>query len=136
MKNIWKKSTAFAIAMSFASLTYAPKLNPHAITINTEAAETNTAAITVDTEADESSILITDGSEFTDTASSKEEVDESYYDEDTFTLHLKGYIKNSEDCSGIILPEGVNKWEIQNIVAEEGTVFPQDCSYLFCNEQQ
>ena len=133
MKNIWKKSTAFAIAMSFASLTYAPKLNPHAITINTEAAETNTAAITVDTEADESSILITDGSEATDTASSKEEVDESYYDEDTFTLHLKGYIKNSEDCSGIILPEGVNKWEIQNIVAEEGTVFPQDCSYLFCN---
>ena len=57
--------------------------------------------------------------------------DESYYDAETRTLHLKGYVRNSEDGSGIILPEGVERKKIKTMVAEEGTVLPANCSH-FC----
>ena len=51
------------------------------------------------------------------TAAEAQGKDESYYDTETKTLHLKGYVKNSNDGSGIILPE-------------EGTVLPVNCSHL------
>ena len=60
-----------------------------------------------------------------------EAADKSYYDKKTKTLHLSGYIRNSDDLSGIILPDGVDKDGIEAIVAEKGTVLPQDSSDLF-----
>ncbi len=57
--------------------------------------------------------------------------DESYYDAETNTLHLKGYIRNSADGSGIIVPEDVDKKEIRIMTADEGTIFPANCSH-FC----
>ncbi len=56
--------------------------------------------------------------------------DESYYDAETETLHLKGYVKNSADGSGLVRPEGITG-PITHLVADEGTVFPEDCSHLF-----
>lgn len=60
-----------------------------------------------------------------------EATDESYYDTKTKTLHLSGYIRNSNDLSGIILPDGVDKDKIEAVVAETGAVLPQDSSDLF-----
>ena len=77
-----------------------------------KAAETSNVAVTTDTEEDGSSIVITAKSESNDVVSSKAEEDESYYDEETQTLHLKGYIKNAEDGTGIVVPDGIDKWNI------------------------
>ena len=57
--------------------------------------------------------------------------DESYFDAETGTLHLKGYVRNSSAGDGIILPYGVSKEEVENIVAEKGTVLPENCHCLF-----
>ncbi len=59
-----------------------------------------------------------------------ESKDESYYDTKTKTLHLKGYVRNS-DNDGMILPKGVKREEIKALVAEKGTVLPQDSKGLF-----
>ena len=56
--------------------------------------------------------------------------DESYYDAETETLHLKGYVRNGADGSGLVRPEGITG-PITHLVADEGTVFPEDCSHLF-----
>ena len=64
------------------------------------------------------------------TAAEAQGKDESYYDTETQTLHLKGYVKNSNDGSGIILPDSIDKNEVLYIVAEEGTVLPVNCSHL------
>ena len=65
------------------------------------------------------------------TASEVQGKDESYYDAETETLHLKGYVRNAADGSGLIFPDGVKKKDIVGLVADEGTVFPADCSHLF-----
>ena len=61
--------------------------------------------------------------------------DLSYFDYETATLHLKGNIRNNPGYEGgtpgIILPEGVSLYDVEHIVAEEGTVFPEDSNYLF-----
>ncbi len=60
-----------------------------------------------------------------------EATDESYYDTKTKTLHLKGYVRNAKYPDGIVLPDGVDKDEIEAIVVEEGAVLPQNCVGLF-----
>ena len=57
--------------------------------------------------------------------------DESFYDAETGTLHLKGYVRNSSASDGIILPDGASRETVKNIVAEEGTVLPENCHCLF-----
>lgn len=62
--------------------------------------------------------------------------DTSWYEAETKTLHLKGdienlYLPDYERYDGIILPEGIEKSDVEIIVAEEGTVFPEDSSVLF-----
>ncbi len=57
--------------------------------------------------------------------------DESYYDAETQTLHLKGYVRNGADGSGLVLPDGVKGEEVVNLIADEGTVFPANCSHFF-----
>lgn len=56
--------------------------------------------------------------------------DLSYYDAASKTLHLKGSIQNSSDGKGIVLPDGVKREEIKYIIAEKGTVLPENCSSL------
>lgn len=110
MKNKWKKTAAFALSLAIIAVNSASSWSNTSTNVAL-AAETN-AVITAD-------------------ASAKGEADESYYDEETQTLHLKGCIRNSEDGSGLILPDGVDPWSIMDVVAEEGTVLPQDSSSLF-----
>ena len=62
--------------------------------------------------------------------------DTTWYDISTKTLHLKGdienlYLSDNERYDGIILPEGVEKSDVEIIVAEKGTVFPENCEILF-----
>ena len=57
--------------------------------------------------------------------------DESFFDAETGTLHLKGYVRNSSASDGIILPDGASREAVENIVAEEGTVLPENCHCLF-----
>ncbi|WP_295092967.1 BspA family leucine-rich repeat surface protein [Ruminococcus sp.] len=130
MENKWKKAASFAMSLAIVAANSA-NFWSNSNTILAKAAETSNVAVATDTEEDVSSIVITAKSESSDIVSSKAEEDESYYDAETQTLHLKGYIKNAEDGTGIVVPDGVNRWEIINIVAEEGTVFPEDCSNLF-----
>ena len=56
--------------------------------------------------------------------------DESYYDAETKTLHLKGYVRNGGDETGLVLPEGVANRDVIHIIADEGTVLPEDCRWL------
>ena len=54
---------------------------------------------------------------------------ESYFDEETGTLTLKGTILNDD---GIVLPDGVNMDDVLEIVVDSsGATLPQDSSYLF-----
>ena len=110
MKNKWKKTAAFALSLAIIAVNSASSWSNTSTNV-AFAAETS-AAITAD-------------------ASAKDEADESYYDEETGTLHLKGYIRNSDDGSGLIIPDGVDPWSIIDVVAEEGTVLPEDSSSLF-----
>ena len=55
-------------------------------------------------------------------------MDKSYFDRETGTLHLKGNVRNSADGTGVVLPDGVSRDAVENIVAEEGAVLPADCS--------
>ena len=56
----------------------------------------------------------------------------SYFDEKTGTLTLKGNVLNS--VAGIVLPDGVNKNDVQHIdVDSSGATLPQDSSWLFEN---
>ena len=130
MENKWKKVASFAMSLAIVAANSANFWSNTGTTL-AKAAETSNVAVTTDTEEDGSSIVITAKSESNDVVSSKAEEDESYYDEETQTLHLKGYIKNAEDGTGIVVPDGIDKWNILNIVADEGTVFPEDCSGLF-----
>jgi surface protein len=57
--------------------------------------------------------------------------DESYFDEETGTLHLKGYVRGAGYFYGLLLPDGVDRWKVEHIIAEEGTVLPEDCC-CFC----
>ncbi len=58
--------------------------------------------------------------------------DESYFDAETGTLHLKGCIRNqTNNYSHLALPDGVAEEDVIHIVAEKGTVFPKNCSHLF-----
>lgn len=57
------------------------------------------------------------------------QADSSYYDAAAKTLHLKGCVRNSG--TGVILPEGVKRDEVEHIVAEKGAVLPENCSH-FC----
>ncbi len=59
--------------------------------------------------------------------------DESYYDAETQTLHLKGYVRNGRNGSGLILPDGVKGEDVVELIADEGTVFPEDCSHFFAS---
>lgn len=123
MTNKWKKTAAFALSLAIVAVNSASAWsNTNAIVA--KAAETNDVAITADSEEGETPVLV---------ASEKEEKDETYYDEETATLHLKGYIRNAEDGSGLVLPEGIDRWYIESIVADEGTVFPENCRNLFGN---
>lgn len=122
MTNKWKKTAAFALSLAIVAVNSA---NSWSNSI-TKAAETSSIAISSDTVADAAA-----KSKSAKADSVKEEKDESYYDAETQTLHLKGYLQNSEDGTGLVIPDGVDRWEIMNIVAEEGTVFPEDSSYLF-----
>ena len=64
--------------------------------------------------------------------------DQTWYDENMLTLHLKGdiihmYSPVISSC-GIRLPDNVDSREdVEHIVAEEGTVFPVDCGDMFRN---
>ena len=119
MTNKWKKAAAFALSLAIVA-------GSTTSTFFSNAAEKSEITITADTEVADTPTLSDDKTESTD-----EEVDESYYDEETLTLHLKGYVQKSDDGYGLVLPDGISNWDIENIVAEEGTVFPEDCSYLF-----
>ncbi|MBR6394703.1 MAG: DUF285 domain-containing protein [Ruminococcus sp.] len=62
--------------------------------------------------------------------------DTTWYDISAKTLHLKGdienlYLSDNERHDGIILPKGVEKSDVEIIVAEKGTVFPENCEILF-----
>ena len=65
------------------------------------------------------------------TAAAVQGKDETYFDAETQTLHLKGYVRNGADESGIILPAGIERNDVKYVVAEKGTVLPEDCSNLF-----
>ena len=119
MKNKWKKAAAFALSLAIVA-------GSTTSTFFANAAEKSEITITADTEVADTPVLSDDEAE-----STEEKVDESYYDEETFTLHLKGYVQKSDEGYGIALPDGVEIWNIENIIADEGTVFPEDCSYLF-----
>ena len=121
MKNKWKKAAAFALSLAIVA-------GSTTSTFFANAAEKGEITITTDTEVADTPTLSDDETESTD-----EKVDESYFDEETFTLHLKGYVQKSDEGYGIALPDGVDVWYIENIVADEGTVLPEDCSYLFEN---
>ena len=55
---------------------------------------------------------------------------ESYFNAGTHTLTLKGIVLNGRN--GMILPNGVNKSDVQSInVDNTGAALPQDSSYLF-----
>ena len=55
---------------------------------------------------------------------------ESYFDEETGTLTLKGTVLNGDN--GIVLPDGVNKDAVLHIIVDSsGATLPQDSSYLF-----
>ena len=57
---------------------------------------------------------------------------ESYFDEETGTLTLKGIIINDFIDNSIVLPAGVNKAAVLHInVDSSGATLPQDSSYLF-----
>ena len=62
--------------------------------------------------------------------------DTTWYDISTKTLHLKGDIENQYDperemYGGLAFFDGVEKSDVEIIVAEEGTVFPENCEILF-----
>lgn len=115
MKNKWKKTAAFTLALAILAVNSATSWS-NTNKIFAQAAEISEAAVTADTDSADAA---------------KEGEDESYYDAETQTIHLKGCIRNSEDGSGLVIPEGVDRWEVQAVVADEGTVFPQDSSSLF-----
>ena len=55
---------------------------------------------------------------------------ESYFDEETGTLTLKGTVLNGDN--GIVLPDFVNKNDVLHIIVDSsGATLPQDSSYLF-----
>ena len=58
--------------------------------------------------------------------------DESYFDPETKTLHLKGSVNNSRNSTGVVLPRGVERSEVKQMIADKGTVLPENCSN-FCS---
>ncbi|WP_295084315.1 BspA family leucine-rich repeat surface protein [Ruminococcus sp.] len=118
MKNKWKKTVAFAMSLSLVAVNSTVSLS-NSNTIVAKASEAN------------SLVNETEETESVNKVASEKEVDESYYDADTKTLHLKGYVRNSEDNTGLVLPEDAYGKDIINIVADKGTVLPVDSSYLF-----
>ena len=118
MKNKWKKAAAFAMSLSLVAVNSTVSLS-NSNTIVAKASEAN------------SLVNETEETESVNKVASEKEVDESYYDADTKTLHLKGNVRNSEDNTGLVLPEDAYGKDIINIVADKGTVLPVDSSYLF-----
>ena len=117
MKNTWKKAASFAMSLALVAANSAFSLTESS-TIVAKAAE-------ADAQVTETTLL--------NNVSAVQGADESYYDAETQTLHLKGYVRNGGKGTGIILPEGVNAEDIKHLVADEGTVLPVDCSFLMYN---
>ena len=71
-------------------------------------------------------------------AEAAESENECWYDAGTKTLHLAGDVQNIHGekvgDSGIVLPENADQKTIEHIIAEPGTVLPQDCYGLFHNK--
>ena len=60
-------------------------------------------------------------------------IDKSYFDKTTKTLHLNGYTQNGVYLKGVVLPLGVERTDVEYIVADQGTILPEDCSYFCTN---
>ncbi|WP_295084310.1 BspA family leucine-rich repeat surface protein [Ruminococcus sp.] len=117
MENKWKKAAAFAMSLTLVAVNSAVSLS-NSNTIVAKASEANSLA----SETEETASV--------NGATSEQGTDESFYDEETKTLHLKGYVRNGGDETGLVLPEGVDGRNVIHIVAEEGTVLPKDCRWL------
>ena len=120
MENKWKKAASFAMSLALVAANSAISLSNSCTTV-AKAAEANAQVV-------DATALIT--------AANEQRIDESYYDEETQTLHLKGDVRNGGEFTGLILPDDVNAEEIKHIVADEGTVLPVDCSWLMYNLNQ
>ena len=120
MGNKWKKAASFAMSLALVAANSAISLS-NSSTVVAKAAEANVQVI-------EASAL--------SSAANEQGIDESYYDAETQTLHLKGYVRNGGEFTGLVLPDGVNAKDVKHIVADKGTVLPVDCSCLLFNLNQ
>ncbi|WP_295092958.1 BspA family leucine-rich repeat surface protein [Ruminococcus sp.] len=117
MKNKWKKAAAFAMSLALVVVNSASSL-PNSNMIVAKASDANSQ---VSEKAESESVGISDF---------KQGADETYFDSETKTLHLKGYVRNGGYNTGLILPMDVDGLEVKHLVADEGTVLPEDCCDL------
>ena len=95
MENKWKKTAAFAMSLALVAVNSAGSLsNPNMIVARAAEATAQVSEIEETAQVRE--------------ADSEQEADESYFDAETQTLHLKGYIRTGGEGKGLILPEGVD----------------------------
>ncbi|MBR5684285.1 MAG: BspA family leucine-rich repeat surface protein [Ruminococcus sp.] len=111
MENKWKKAAAFAMSLALVAVNSAGSLS------NSNMIVAKAAEATVESSETAGTV-------------SKQGEDESYYDAETETLHLKGYVRNGDNHTGLIYPDGIDG-AVMHIVADEGTVLPVDSSFLF-----
>ena len=117
MKNKCRKTAAFIVSLALSAVNSVGSMaSSNIIVVN--AAEANLQ------------ISETEETESESTATPEQGANETYYDEETQTLHLKGYVMNGGLETGVILPLGVDGYEVKHLVADEGTVLPEDCCDL------
>ncbi len=115
MENKWKKAVAFALSLALVAGNSAGTFSSNIVA---KASETNSQ----ESEKKETASVSND--------TSNPFADESYFDAETKTLHLKGYVRNGGVETGLVMPEGVDGYDVKHIVAEDGTVLPEDCRWL------
>ena len=135
MNKSFKKIAAFTLSLSFIAANAGNFLS-NSSALTAKAAPVTTPEIQADGQAlnngyEPAGIQTRDDDDDPVYTPEVQGMDDSYYDAETRTLHLRGYVRNGYNGSGIILPRGIKKDEVYNIVAEKGTVFPQNCSHLF-----
>ena len=118
MKNKWKKAAAFAVSLAIVAGNSAGTFS------NMTLVKASEANLQVSETAESESVRKT---------TSDQGADESYFDAETQTLHLKGYVRNGGEGTGIILPDGIVGDDVKYLVADKGTVLPEDCSWLMYN---
>ena len=111
MKNKCPKTAAYVISLALAAVnSTCPFASSNMMVVNAAEANSKKSEIVSESKSD-----LVQGE------------NETYYDEETKTLHLKGCVINGGLETGVILPLGVDGNEVKHLVADKGTILPEDC---------